>query len=80
MVYNGLKIFYQHNVTIYIMEELKSKFFQKYANLPGGARDEIIVVLNDEEYTWRSAKVEIISNTKIGSDILNFLNKIRILE
>lgn len=80
MIYDDLKIFYQYDVIIYVMEELKSKFFQKYADLPRGARDEIIVVVNNEEYTWRSAKVEIISNTKIGSEILSFLNKVRILE
>lgn len=61
------------------MEELKAKFFQKYANLPGGARNEIIVVVKDEPYTWNAAKVEIISNTKIGKKILELLNIMKIL-
>jgi hypothetical protein len=62
------------------MEEYKAKFIQKYANLPEGARDEIIAVINKEPYTWRSAKVEIDNNTNIGNKILEFLFESKIIQ
>lgn len=62
------------------MEERKAKFRQKYANLPEGARDEIIAVINNEPYTWRSARVEIDNNTDIGLEILKFLVNLKILQ
>lgn len=61
------------------MEELKATFFQRYANIPAGAREEIIAVVDDETYTWNSAKVEIINNTETGKKILELLNKMKIL-
>ena len=38
---------------------LKEGFLKTYANLPQGSREEIIVVVHDEPYTWKSAKLEI---------------------
>ena len=65
---------------ILYMEEIKAKFVQKYANLPEGARNEIIAVVRSEPYTWRSAKVEVDNNTKIGNEILEFLIKSKIMQ
>jgi hypothetical protein len=62
------------------MEEYRAKFIQKYANLPEGARDEIIAVVQDEPYTWRSARVEIDNNTNIGNEILKFLVESKIIQ
>jgi len=62
------------------MEEIRAKFMQRYANLPEGARDEIISVVRDEPYTWRSARVEIDNNTEIGNEILKFLMKSKIIQ
>lgn len=62
------------------MEEIKAKFKQRYANLPEGARDEIIAVVRNEPYTWRSARVEIDNNTEIGNEILEFLAKSKIIQ
>lgn len=61
------------------MEDVKVRFRQKYANLPEGTRDEIIAVIKDEPYTWRSARVEIDNNTSIGLEILKFLINLEIL-
>src|SRR5260221_9305557 len=38
-----------------------SQFLRIYANLPLNQRNEIIVVLDDEELTWNAAKTTIIS-------------------
>ena len=62
------------------MNETRAKFAKKYANLPDGARDEIISVVNNEPYTWRSARVEIDNNTEIGDKILEFLLTANIIE
>lgn len=62
------------------MEEIKAKFVQRYANLPEGARNEIIAVINKEPYTWRSARVEIDNDTLIGKKILDFLIKSEIIQ
>lgn len=62
------------------MEEFRVKFVQKYANLPEGARDEIIAVIQNEPYTWRSSKVEINNNTDIGNEILTFLVESKIIQ
>jgi hypothetical protein len=62
------------------MEEIKAKFNQRYANLPEGARGEIIAVVKNEPYTWRSARVEIENNTVIGNEILEFLAKSKIIQ
>lgn len=61
------------------MEEIRAKFSLKYANLPEGARDEIIAVVNNEPYTWRSARIEVENNTEIGNLILEFLVKTGII-
>lgn len=61
------------------MEKFRAKFNQTYANLPEGSRSEIIAVINNEPYTWRSAKVEVDNNTETGNQILNFLINSKIL-
>lgn len=62
------------------MEEIRAKFKQRYANLPEGARDEIIAVVRNEPYTWRSARVEVDNNTEIGNEILEFLVRLKIMQ
>lgn len=58
----------------------KSQFLKIYANLPLSQRSEIIVVLDDEELTWNSAKIEVINNTVKGKEILDKLVKLGILK
>lgn len=67
------------NIMLY-MDDLKAKFALKYANLPEGSRDEIIAVIKSEPYTWRSARIEIDNNTVIGTEILEFLSKLEIIQ
>ena len=40
-------------------EELKAKFFEVFAKVPDPLRDEIIAVIDDDTYTWRTANAEI---------------------
>ena len=58
---------------------LKEDFLKIYANLPQGSREEIIVVVRDEPYTWKSAKLEIEQDTPIGQEILSMLAKLGII-
>jgi hypothetical protein len=57
----------------------KSDFLKIYADLPLGARREIIAVVGNEPVTWNSARVEIENNTKIGEEILNQLISLGII-
>jgi hypothetical protein len=59
--------------------ELKTKFLKAYANLPSASREEIIAVVENEPYTWQSARLEIEQDTKIGYKILEILTKLKIL-
>jgi hypothetical protein len=58
----------------------KAQFLQRYANLPFGARKEIVVVIDDEPLTWNAAKIEIEQETAKGKEILDILLKLGILE
>lgn len=58
---------------------LKESFLKTYANLPQGSRDEIVVVVRDEPYTWKSAKLEVEQDTPVGQEILNMLAKLGII-
>lgn len=57
-----------------------SQFLKIYANLPLSQRNEIIVVLDDEDLTWNAAKIEIAENTQKGKEILDKLVKLGILK
>ncbi|EKE12866.1 MAG: hypothetical protein ACD_13C00134G0027 [uncultured bacterium] len=65
------------------MENLKIKFIKKYANLPWGAREEIIAIVDDQNFTWNSANIEIDRGmnppTEIGEKILKQLQELGIL-
>lgn len=57
-----------------------SQFLKIYANLPLSQRNEIIVVLDDEELTWNAAKLEVMNNTAKANEIINKLIKLGILK
>jgi len=57
----------------------KAQFLKTYANLPQASREEIIAVVNNEPYTWQSAKLEIEHDTPIGEKILELLISLKIL-
>ncbi|MBI4600147.1 hypothetical protein HY732_04500 [Candidatus Uhrbacteria bacterium] len=58
----------------------KEKFFKIYANLPLGIRQEIVLVLNDgRPITWNVAYIEIEADTPLSKDILEKLEKFKII-
>lgn len=61
------------------MNDQRAKFLKVYANLPRSAREEIMVVVEDEPYTWQSAKLEVEQNTPLGKTILDILTRLKIL-
>jgi hypothetical protein len=60
--------------------DLKSKFGKVYANLPLAAREEIIVVIDNEPMTWNAAWLEIESDTPKSKKILELLVRMQILK
>lgn len=56
------------------------QFLKIYANLPLGARQEIIVVIDHEPLTWNAAKIEVENNTPKAQQILDQLVDLKILE
>lgn len=58
----------------------KENFLRVYANLPLGVRQEIILVLGDNQpITWNAAFIEVNANTEIGKVILEKLQKLEII-
>lgn len=57
----------------------KAKFLQIYANLPDSVRNEIVVVVGSEPYTWKAAELEVEQGTPLGQEILNILLKLKII-
>ncbi len=57
----------------------KTQFLRVYANLPLGAREEIMVVVDGEPLTWKVAKLEIEQDTPKGKEILETLTSLKIL-
>lgn len=61
-------------------EHKKAQFYKTYANIPLGLRDEIVVVLkNNEPLSWNVAKIEIDNDTDKVDEILDKLNKLNFL-
>ena len=54
-----------------IMNDQQVKFLKVYANLPKTTREEIVVVVDDEPYTWQSVKLEVEEKTELGNKILD---------
>lgn len=59
---------------------LQAKFLQIYANLPLNQRTEIIVVVNNEPFTWNAVKIEVENNTDKGKEILEKLVELGIIK
>ncbi|KKR92046.1 MAG: hypothetical protein UY16_C0008G0022 [Candidatus Gottesmanbacteria bacterium GW2011_GWA2_47_9] len=57
----------------------KTQFLKVYANLPLGARDEIVAVVDGEPLTWNVARLEIEQETLKGKQVLETLRSLKIL-
>ena len=56
-----------------------TSFRKIYANLPVKARDEIIVVIDGEPYSWRSVRLELDNNTALGQKMLEKMIKMELI-
>ena len=61
------------------MEKERAKFLAAYAKVPEPLRDEIVVVIDGETYTWTTAYLEIKEKTELGKKILNTLLNMKIV-
>ncbi len=59
---------------------LQAKFLQIYANLPLNQRTEIVVVVDNEPFTWNAIKIEVENNTDKGNEILGKLVELGIIK
>ena len=60
-------------------EELKREFFKVFARVPDPLRDEIVVIVGDDSYTWRTANAEIEHNTEKANIILELFQKMGVV-
>lgn len=61
------------------MEKERAKFLVAYAKVPEPLRDEIVVVIGGETYTWTTSFLEIKEKTELGKKILNTLINMKII-
>ena len=61
------------------MNKNKERFLRAYSDLPEKIRGEIIVIVNENPFTWNSAYLEIKNDTEIGKQILNNMKELGII-
>ncbi|MDD4989712.1 MAG: hypothetical protein PHW31_00140 [Candidatus Pacebacteria bacterium] len=58
----------------------RERFLKIYANLPIAVRQEIILVLDDNQpITWNAAFIEVNANTELSKVILKKLQRLEII-
>jgi len=60
-------------------ERLCAVFIKTFASVPDRLRDEIIIVINNEPYTWRGAFIEIKAKTEKSKKIIEELKNMKII-
>ncbi|MEY4723169.1 MAG: hypothetical protein RLZZ324_682 [Candidatus Parcubacteria bacterium] len=58
---------------------LREKFLQAFANVPVSVRDQIILVIHGQPYTWNTACLEVRQDTALGKEIVEGLKNIGLL-
>lgn len=58
---------------------LKAKFLKVYANVPMPLRGEIIAVVDDEPFTWASARAEVTHDTEKAKRIISQIRGIGVI-
>ena len=61
------------------LEELQSRFYKVYANVPLNLRNEIVIVLDNDPITWSVAFIEVETGSEKSEMILTELNKLAII-
>ena len=59
--------------------DLREKFLKIYANIPEDLREDIIVVIEGEPYSWRSSFLEIKDKTDKGNEMIKKLESMNII-
>ena len=58
----------------------KERFFNVYANLPVGLRDQVVIVVSEVgPMSWNAAYVEVSNDTKLGNTIVEKLIELKII-
>lgn len=60
--------------------DLKAQFQKVYANLPLGARTEIVATIDGEPMTWNAVYIEVQEDTEKSKKILAFFEQIGVLK
>jgi len=60
-------------------EELISNFLKAFASVPDKLRSQIIVIIDDQPFTWESAYVEVKGKSDKSKRILEQLKKLEII-
>lgn len=60
--------------------DLKATFQKIYANLPLGARSEIVANIDGEPMTWNAVYIEVQQDSEKSKKILSFLEKAKIIK
>lgn len=61
------------------LDRLGSVFLKLFASVPDKLRNEIIVLVDDQPYTWESAYIEVKGKTPKSREILEKLKKLEII-
>jgi hypothetical protein len=62
------------------MEDKREKFLKIVSNLPDKVRNEdIVIVLNNQPYTWNAAYIEVKNMSETGKKILKSLEALKII-
>lgn len=62
------------------IKDKKTRFLEIYSNLPIKLRDEIVLVLGEKgPISWNVSYIEVKNDTKLGEEILNKLDKLKII-
>jgi len=56
-----------------------SRFHNIYNSLPEMVRKEVVVVLNDEAYSWEAVNVEIANDTDLGKQMFEKMIEIGVI-
>jgi len=67
-------------IMFFMMADKKAKFIGIFANIPEKIREEdIIVVVDNNPFTWNSAVIEVKNNSETGKKILKNMEKMGLL-
>jgi len=61
------------------MNDKKAKFLKIFSDIPEQLRNDIIVVIDNQPYTWNVAYLEIQNNTQLGKKILKALSELELI-